>query len=665
MKVARWLLPIVSLAIVLFLTWRDVGGARTSPGPLHPVHAGLAALELGAQCDACHERGGGIAVDGCNRCHEKVGAQLASGVGLHGRLPAEARARCGSCHGDHHGDTVALIAPFAWERTGVAERTKYDHRDVEFTLVGAHVGLQCGKCHPRADDSIPPAGGRFLGLSQRCTSCHEDVHKAAYGSDCASCHGQERPWKEVPKFPHAKFALAGAHAQVACRKCHEPGTPHDVAALRQQEQPVRACAACHADPHGGGEQVTALRLPTAGDCARCHDATAWRAARRSPEQHAEYGFPLAGAHATTACKTCHGDATVAARWRGEAPALAACAACHESPHTGALVAAATAASGPAAGCADCHRDTDEDFAGGRITAVQHAATGFLLDAPHADLACLKCHEGAERARRFPGREAADCRACHRDVHRGQFDDERRYRQCTACHLPTTFRPSGFGVAAHAATAFPLTGAHDAVACVRCHTEVVDDARRFHGTGTACESCHADVHRGGFDVPGRPRQVEGRTGCVRCHDTQAFAPVVAGFDHALWTGYELVGAHRQVDCAKCHPRGAVGAATPARRLGEAPGKRCADCHADPHAGQFARAGATDCARCHDATNFREVHFDHRQSRFPLDEVHRVVACSKCHPAYDAGEGQRIVRYRPLGTSCGDCHKLGVPARGGVK
>ena len=54
MKLARWLLPALSLLAVLWLTWRDVRGARTGPGPLHSAHAAVAALAGGADCASCH-----------------------------------------------------------------------------------------------------------------------------------------------------------------------------------------------------------------------------------------------------------------------------------------------------------------------------------------------------------------------------------------------------------------------------------------------------------------------------------------------------------------------------------------------------------------------------------------------------------------------------------
>ncbi|MBX3465216.1 MAG: cytochrome c3 family protein, partial [Planctomycetes bacterium] len=359
-----------------------------------------------------------------------------------------------------------------------------------------------------------------------------------------------------------------------------------------------------------------------------------------------------------ACAACHGDATTPARWRGAAPALAACGACHtRHPHAPAVVLAATAAVGPADGCAGCHRDDDASFRDGTMDAAQHAATGFALVTPHADVACAACHRGADWPARYPGRRGDDCRSCHQDVHRGQFDHEPRHAQCSACHAPARahFLPHTFGIAAHAASAFPLTGAHEAVACVRCHAEVHEGVRTFHGTPRECSACHADVHAGRFDAGARPSTVDGRRGCARCHDTRAFAPVVADFDHGRWTGHALAGAHAQVACTGCHPAGAGGASAP--RLGKAAGTTCAACHTDPHAGQFAIGGVTDCSRCHGDRAWSELRFDHqRDSRFPLDGLHARVACNRCHVGYAAG-GVLVVRYKPLGVACGDCHKLG--------
>lgn len=674
MKVVRWLLPLVSLLIVAVVTLWDLGGARMGPGPLHSAHRGVATLDQGSRCEACHRPGEGIDPVGCNACHQAIAAQFASGNGLHGSLSAGLRDHCDVCHSDHHGDTAPLLAEHAFQLAGFPARDAYDHRHVVYALTDAHVGLACGKCHLAADDTVPPTGGRFLGLTQSCTECHDDVHRGAFGADCESCHGQKGPWTALPGFDHAAFPLRAAHRRVECVACHAAGSGHDVASLQQMQArhetvAVRTCAVCHVDPHGASSAganaaASTLRLANTSDCARCHEATTWAAARPTVDAHGAFGWPLRGEHATTACAECHGDATRPARWTREPPPLAACAACHEHPHQGQLVATAVAATGPSAGCAGCHEDADADFRAGRMDAAQHAATGFALQAPHADVACAKCHApelvGQPWSARFPGRSPADCRGCHQDVHAGQFDHEPGYRQCTACHLATAFHPAQFSVAQHGKTAFPLTGAHDAVACTACHVATKDGVRAFHGTTQQCDACHQDVHAGAFDRAGRPKAVGGKAGCARCHDTAAFAPVAGTFDHALWAGYELTGAHARVDCSKCHPRTERGPKN-ASRLGRAAGTSCASCHSDPHAGQFTSRTATDCKACHDTTSFRITAFDHAATRFPLDDVHEAIACSKCHLTYESKLG-KVVRYKPLGTACGDCHKLGSPAGG---
>ncbi|MEO6593834.1 MAG: cytochrome c3 family protein [Planctomycetota bacterium] len=654
MKLIRWLLPIASLACVLLFTLWDMRRASTGPGPLHASHTAVAALEQGTKCEACHRSGAGVDAKACMQCHAAIGAQAAARTGLHGSLSAEQLARCETCHSEHHGSSVPLIAPHAFARAGIADVAAYDHRHVQFHLNGAHSKLACVNCHNQADSVEPSVPARYLGLSQSCATCHEDVHRSAFGKDCESCHGQEQPFSAVPKFPHTVFALSGAHARVACAACHEPESAHDVATLRQQPVAARECVACHANPHDAAPAAKVLHLRDAQDCARCHAATRWNEARPTADAHAAYGFALRGAHATADCAACHGNAARAPRWSGPSPELAACSACHEHPHGPALMAAATAVQGPAAGCADCHADADAHFAQGRMNAAQHAASGFTLTAPHGDLACGACHLGTQRSERFPGRAPEDCRGCHRDVHGGQFPAA-QFAQCTDCHATTHFMPHGFGTAAHAKTKFPLTGAHDAVGCAACHREVKDGGRTFHGTAGECAACHTDVHAGLFDRKGRPARVGGRQGCARCHDTAAFEPVVADFDHELWTGYELASSHARLVCNKCHAVGTGGPQSP--RLGKVNGTTCNACHQDAHAGQFALGGATDCACCHTASAWPELHFDHqRQSRFALDGLHEKLACAKCHLGYTVGTST-LVRYKPLGTACGDCHRLG--------
>ncbi len=647
MKLARWIVPVISLLLVVAFTWWDLSRSNAGPGPLHPAHAAVASLQGGANCAGCH-RDGAVSSQACLDCHVAIARQATAQSGLHATLTLAA---CATCHPEHHGAEAPLLPPHAFERAGILDVSRYDHRHVAFALNGVHSQLTCVRCHDHADDVSPPTGGRYLGASQACTSCHEDVHQGAYGSTCVTCHGQSQPFQEVPGFSHDRFALIDAHGQVPCAACHEPGSDRDVEREQREDLTVRSCRECHSNPHEQPATGTAaLYLPKAGDCARCHEADRWDSARPTAAEHGQLGFALHGQHAQTECASCHGNAEQSPLWQGQAPKLEACAACHESPHAETVMLTATDQVGPANGCAQCHLDGDQSFAEGRMNAEQHRATGFLLATPHADLACNACHQGANRAERFLARAASDCRSCHADSHAGQFREADVVQQCTECHHADRFLPHRFGTSMHAES-FALTGAHDAVACTTCHDQVVAGVRQFVGTKRDCKSCHDDIHRGRFDEREQPSQLNGREGCARCHDTNSFQRVRAEFDHALWTGYALAGAHQNVACAQCHDRPA------ATRLGSVVGKACADCHVDRHAGQFRIGGATDCRRCHDATAWAKTSFDHqRDSRFPLDDVHKQVACAKCHATYEVGKKQ-LVRYKPLGTRCGDCHKLG--------
>ena len=169
--------------------------------------------------------------------------------------------------------------------------------------------------------------------------------------------------------------------------------------------------------------------------------------------------------------------------------------------------------------------------------------------------------------------------------------------------------------------------------------------------SACTECHADPHAGKFRDEGLTS-----TRCDRCHSTESFAEIDReGFDHARWTGFALQGEHALAACESCHVQDQ--SFTPARpRLGAALGNQCADCHADPHAGQFARGGRTDCSTCHRADHaFRELDFDHQtDSRFPLDGPHARLECAACHRPWPLSSGELVVRYKPLGVECIQCH-----------
>lgn len=317
---------------------------------------------------------------------------------------------------------------------------------------------------------------------------------------------------------------------------------------------------------------------------------------------------------------------------------------------------------------------------------------------HRRVKCEQCHrlrhvtvetangKESQTVRVFQG-TSTTCQGCHEDPHRGQFDQGVfRGQDCRVCHDEHRFDRPTFTLQQHATTGFPLTGAHEAVSCQSCHLRegesrsigavptqntpriadrMLDHLREtgasaqriFRGTPDDCSACHQDVHAGRFDRPELPQQVEGRAGCARCHTTERFDQVRAGvFDHALWAGYPLRGAHKNASCQDCHG-GTVSRDAFTGPKNQTQTRNCQDCHRDPHVGQFGSTTTVDCTRCHrDGDSFRQLVFDHQtDSRFPLDRDHARLTCNACHRTQELIGGGQAVRYKPLGTQCGDCHQ----------
>ncbi|MGE0142736.1 MAG: hypothetical protein AB7I19_12725 [Planctomycetota bacterium] len=647
----RVVVSLLSLSIILVIVFWE-SGARISPGPLSASHARIDSLDGAIGCEKCHVDGSASFTSSCEACHTEIASARSAGRGLHGKLSDSDR--CERCHTEHVSIPTAVALARQFALAGIADPTAYRHAEVDhFELVGAHQSLDCKTCHAlAAADSISAEESRFLGLSQRCASCHEDVHRGEYGAACADCHGQTRSFSAIADFRHAEFQQDGRHAALSCTQCHDAEGPRSIAALLHVPASPRSCSDCHRDPHSGPD--TTLRLTDSRDCSRCHSTSDFRDVDFGAPEHAAIGVALAGRHATTDCRHCHGDGirTGAA----ESPSasvrrdMSKCTICHDSPHV---------RIDSTGDCSACHSPEAQDFRlpAARLSVAQHAEFGMALEPPHEALTCAHCHDPShEYSQRFADRRAERCDHCHRDPHAGQFDIAAMPADCRRCHAPLRFVPPAFDGEAHASTAFPLRGAHRGVACNDCHVETPEGTRGFRGTSSNCVACHSDIHHGQFDGEGDALVLDGRHDCARCHDESGFRALRSEFDHARWTGYELAPAHRSAACTDCHGRSAD-APPGSRSLGKAP-TACADCHQDPHAGQFARDGrtATDCARCHTAqSTFGTPTFDHdRDSRFPLDGEHRQLECSACHTKTRTADGASVTRYRPLGTDCRDCH-----------
>ncbi len=171
-------------------------------------------------------------------------------------------------------------------------------------------------------------------------------------------------------------------------------------------------------------------------------------------------------------------------------------------------------------------------------------------------------------------------------------------------------------------------------CLRCHETVGErlaSRRGYHGKlNGACASCHAD------------------------HDRTIVELDRAAFNHSQAL-YPLEGRHVDVECASCHE---VAAECPdaGRRMRylDLPHGTCADCHEDPHEGQFE---ATTCESCHDEQGFRgrALLFAHADLvDFPLTGLHRDVECAACHEPAPGAEFA-AAPFRGLARDCAACHE----------
>jgi hypothetical protein len=315
-----------------------------------------------------------------------------------------------------------------------------------------------------------------------------------------------------------------------------------------------------------------------------------------------------------------------------------CAGCHEDTHGGRL----------GSRCETCH--STSGWRGTLRAGFDHGRTAYPLEGRHTALACERCHTPGRPLRMAHGR----CTDCHADAHAGQLARRTDGGRCESCHDVNGFRPARFGVDEHAKTAYPLTGAHLAVACDRCHLPTTPPSRRggektarLRFASTRCADCHRDPHGEGT------RRTVARAGCEGCHRVESWRAVA--FDHEQTT-YPLTGRHADVGCAGCHRAGPAGA-TPVVLRFAGVSRDCQGCHRDPHQGQFDRGAAAACDRCHTTADLRATGFDHdRDSAYRLDGAHRRLECGSCHRREDR-DGVSVVRYRPLPTTCSGCHGPG--------
>jgi hypothetical protein len=556
-------------------------------------------------------------------------------------------------------------------------------------LAAAHRPLdkltQCFQCHT--------TGGA---MTEKCLACHTEIgwlaernrgfHAHVRATECAKCHPDHAgvefrmiSWEggSPDRFDHrrAGYALAGKHATVPCRDCHQPKNQRSAVAgrIRKTDRSASwlgldtACGSCHGDPHAGR---------FGAGCESCHAPSGWKEIREAGFDHDKTRYPLQGKHASVACARCHDPV----RAFGKTPAFATCGDCHRDAHAG----RATLAGRPA-DCATCH--TVEGFERSTFTVARHRKSGYPLEGRHAAVACSACHIRLGRGERAelvgtsgvllrPLHDA--CARCHVDAHGGQLASAKRPDRgaCEGCHTVQGFAPSTITAASHARLKLPLEGRHAAIACAACHGATRAGLPAPHGAPkagparfvfavdeTRCADCHFDPHRGRF-AAGGARPSAG--GCEACHGVTAWSPSRVDVAAHRRTRFPLDGAHGAVPCAGCHremTRRAdrstliAAAAHPAPLPFTVERRDCAGCHESPHGTQFAkRSDRGACGACHDTERFRPAgRFNHdRDVSFRLEGAHARVACARCHPSERGAKGTVRVVYRGVPGRCEACH-----------
>ena len=535
-------------------------------------------------------------------------------------------------------------------------------------LSHAHADLQgirnCTQCHELRHSGISP---------ELCLKCHgplarrieagEGFHASLAEKDCATCHREhfgpdfQLIRLDTTTFDHGRtgWPLAGEHATSACHDCHKPEfvTAPDVREDALSHGTLNRtflglsteCGVCHAADSHHERQFDDR------DCGTCHVPAGWKDA--SGFHHDQTAFRLSGAHQRAKCGGCH---TSTAQPRGPPEVRyvgtpTACGSCHrnDSPH-GSQFAGRS--------CAECH-DTGR-WKG--AAAFDHGKARFALTGKHKDVQCARCHASSPgragpAAARYRGLDFATCQSCHEDPHHGAME-----KACTGCH--TTSGWDAFDRSRlqknfdHGTTGFALKGHHADLPCASCHDAGVaartagihvrfepgtEDSSFPSPAASKCTSCHEDAHQGAFAA--RPDSGD----CMACHGESTWVP--GTFDaarHTRETTFPLEGAHLTVPCVACHQ--GTPDTPPVFRLGDV---SCRSCHetGNPHGDQF---GKRSCDECHTVATFAIRAFDHGKTGFPLEGAHRSAACSACHHEEETPDGKRMVRYRPLGRECKDCH-----------
>ncbi len=508
--------------------------AQISPGDLAEVHKHLEGI---SNCTKCHILGEKVSNEKCLDCHTEIRVRVENDLGYHASAEVAGKA-CVKCHNDHHGREFRIIR---------FEKDTFNHVLTGYPLKGRHADQACDDCHRKkyiTDESVKDKKYTYLGLGTSCVNCHEDYHQGTLNEACDGCHNFET-FKEAPGFDHAAtvYPLAGRHRDVRCEQCHEKTTRNGKPFQRFAGIEHSGCVSCHEDVHKGkfgqncaqchsvqgfgiisridGFDHSKTDFPLAGkhrtldcndchtgsytqpiahnrctdchedyhngqfvdngtvrDCDACHTVNGFTPATFDLADHNQTRFKLEGAHLATPCFACHLKEDA---WRFRDIGTN-CADCHDDIHNGYIDAKYY----PGKECTICH--TVERWSN---VGFDHQQTGFELQGAHEEQSCRDCHfiqtSSGAKQQRFKNL-GSSCITCHDDIHYGQFEADGKV-DCERCHGFYDWQANRFD---HGKTGFKLDGAHENVACYKCHKEVHEDNHTFIKykiEDYRCETCH--------------------------------------------------------------------------------------------------------------------------------------------------------------------------------
>ena len=283
--------------------------------------------------------------------------------------------------------------------------------------------------------------------------------------------------------------------------------------------PFQNCNSCHKDVHKGS---------FGQNCSSCHVTISFKQINKSAFDHSKTNFPLIGKHNSVSCNKCHTSPS------GYKMKFGLCTDCHTDYHRAQFVVGDKTQN-----CADCH--SEYGFKPSSFSLERHNKTKFVITGAHLATPCEYCHY-QQNNWTFKGIGIA-CIACHENIHKNELKNEFiPENNCAFCHQTEDWITINFD---HKKTDFPLLGKHSSISCGSCHRKNENDKSSviFSSIKKECESCHKDIHFGQF-------QVEGISDCGSCHAFENWKP--EKFDHNK-TEFKLDGAHKNIECAKCHPQ----------------------------------------------------------------------------------------------------------------